>query len=287
MISKYAFRLFGDFARKIEHYFPDLKNELKRADLKISPQEYIANALFASFLSFIVTLPFVALSFSIITASFLFSYLTSITLTLLLPILVFLIYLNYPKSIIKDREKKIDAYLPFSSLYLSSILGSGLPLHKAMKIFTEFSTHKSVVDEVRKIVQDVEFYGLDIISALERAISRTPSRKFREFLYGILATIRSGGDVFTYIKERSVDFFIDYRRKLSEFSHSMTIYTEIYLVAIVLGTIFFIILTSIVSALGGATQNILGLQLFMIFVFLPMVSILFLFLVKKAQPVWE
>jgi archaellum biogenesis protein FlaJ (TadC family) len=67
----------------------------------------------------------------------------------------------------------------------------------------------------------------------------------------------------------------------------MTIYTEIYLVSVVLGTIFFIILTSIVSAIGGATQNTLGLQLLMIFVFLPAVSILFLFLVKKAQPSWE
>jgi len=287
MISRYAFRLFGDLAKKIEPYFPDLKEELKKADLRISPQEYIANALFASLLSFIVTLPFMAFSISISTGAFLFGYLTSVTLAMGLPLAVFLIYLNYPKSIIKDREKKIDSYLPFSSLYLSSIISSGLPLHKAIKIFVEFGEHKSIVGEMKKIVHDIEFYGLDMFSALERAVNRTPSRKFREFLYGILATIRSGGNLFTFMKERTTDFFIDYRRKLSEFSHSMTIYTEIYLVAVVLGTIFFVILTSIVSALGGATQNILGLQLFMIFIFLPMVSILFLFLVKKAQPIWE
>jgi len=287
MISKYAFRLFGDLAKKIEPYFPELKEELRKADLKISPQEYIANALFASLLSFIVTLPFIALSISIFTGAFLFSYLMSITLATGLPTAVFLIYLNYPKSIIKDREKKIDAYLPFSALYLSSIVSSGLPLHKAIKMFVEFEEHRSVAKEMKKIVEDVEFYGLDILSALERAVNRTPSRKFREFLYGILATIRGGGNLFTFMKERTADFFIDYRRKLSEFSHSMTIYTEIYLVAVVLGTIFFVILTSVVSALGGATQNILGLQLFMIFVFLPMISILFLFLVRKAQPIWE
>jgi flagellar protein FlaJ len=287
MISKYAFRLFGDLAKNIEPYFPDLKEELKRADLKFSPQEYIANALFASLLTFIVTLPFLAFSISLASASFLFGYLTSITLTIVLPIIVFLIYLNYPKSIIKEREKKIDAYLPFSSLYFSSILSAGLPLHKAIKNFIEFSGHESVANEMKKIVEDVEFFGLDIVSALERAVNRTPSRKFREFLYGILATIRSGGNVYTFVKERTTDFFIDYRRSLSEFAHSMTIYTEIYLVAVVLGTIFFIILTSVVSALGGATQNILGLQLFMIFIFLPMISILFLFLVKKAQPFWE
>jgi flagellar protein FlaJ len=287
MISKYAFRLFGDFSRKIEPYFPDLKDELKKADLKISPQEYIANALFASLLSFMITLPSLAFFISFASASFLFGYLTSVTLAIGLPIIVFLIYINYPKSIIKEREKKIDTYLPFSTLYLSSIISSGLPLHKAIKTFTEFSEHKDFVSEMKKIVNDVEFYGLDILTALERAASRTPSRKLREFLYGILATIRSGGNVYTFVKERTADFFIDYRRKLADFSHSMTIYTEIYLVSVVLGTIFFIILTSVVSAIGGATQNILSLQLFMIFIFLPTVSILFLYLVKKAQPFWE
>jgi flagellar protein FlaJ len=287
MISKYAFRLFGDFSRKIEPYFPDLKDELKKADLKISPQEYIANALFVSLLSFMITLPSLAFFISFASASFLFGYLTSVTLAIGLPIIVFLIYINYPKSIIKEREKKIDTYLPFSTLYLSSIISSGLPLHKAIKTFTEFSEHKDFVSEMKKIVNDVEFYGLDILTALERAASKTPSRKLREFLYGILATIRSGGNVYTFVKERTADFFIDYRRKLADFSHSMTIYTEIYLVSVVLGTIFFIILTSVVSAIGGATQNILGLQLFMIFIFLPTVSILFLYLVKKAQPFWE
>jgi len=287
MISKYAFRLFGDVAKKMEAYFPELKNDLKRADLKISSQEYIANALFASLLSFIVTLPFLAFSLSIAIGTFLFSYLMTITLTVVLPVSVFFIYLNYPKSLIKDREKKIDSYLPFSTLYLTSILSSGLPFHKALRVFIEFSGHKSVVEEMRKIVNDIEFYGLDTISALERAINRTPSRKLRELLYGILATIRSGGNIFTFMKERTSDFFMDYRRKLFEFSRSMTIYTQIYLVAVILGTIFFIILTSVVSAIGGAAQNILDLQLFMIFVFLPMISILFLFLVKKAQPAWE
>lgn len=286
MFSRYAFRLFGDLAKKIEPYFPFLKEELKRADLKISPQEYLANALFASLITFMLILPVLSFSISFTFGSFLFGYLTSITLTIILPIIVFIIYLNYPKRIIKNREKEIDKYLPFSSLYLSSILSSGLPLHKAIKTYTEFSQHEAIYEEIKKIVNDIEFFGLDIETALERAINRTPSRKFREFLYGILATMRSGGNIYTFVKERTTDFFIEYRRKLSEFSHSMIIYTEIYLVAVFLGTIFFIILTSVVAALGEA-QNVLGLQLFMIFVFLPTISTLFLFLIKRVQPFWE
>ncbi|MGC9200395.1 MAG: type II secretion system F family protein [Candidatus Aenigmatarchaeota archaeon] len=287
MISKYAFRLFGDFAKNLEPYFPELKEELKKADLKFSAQEYIANTLFVSFLSFLVCLPFLALSFSVASGNFLLAYTSSITVAIILPISVFFIYLNYPKSIIKDREKKIDQYLPFSTLYLSSILSSGIPLSKAFKIFVEFSTHESIVNEIKKIINDIEFFGLDIVTALERAIVRTPSRKFREFLYGMLATIRAGGNLHVFVKERSSEYMLDYKRKLSEFSHSMTIYTEIYLISIVLGTVFFVILTSVISAIGGATQSIIPMQIFMIFVFLPVISSLFLFLVKRATPAWD
>jgi archaeal flagellar protein FlaJ len=286
MISKYAFRLFGDIANKIEYYFPDLRSELKKADLKISPQEYIANSLFVSLMSFVFTLPFLSFFISLASASFLFGYLTSITLAIGIPILVFMIYLNYPKFIIRDREKKIDTYLPFSTIYLSSIISSGLPLHKVIKTLVEFTGHKYFADEMRKILNDVELYGLDILSALERNVDKTPSRKLREFLYGLLSTIRSGGDVYKFTKEKAEYFLMDYKRMLSTFSHSMTIYTEIYLVAVVLGTIFFIILTTIVSIINPS-QNILGIQIFMIVVFLPLISIFFLFLVKKSQPFWE
>lgn len=287
MFDRYAFKLFGEVAKNLERYFPDLVDDLKRSNIKKTPQEYISSSIFTALLSFIVVLPFLAFSFSIASKSFLFSYMASILISIGIPILVFFIHLKYPKTIVKQREKNIDKVLPFSTLYLTSISSSGLPLHRAIKVYTEFSDDNEVRREFKKMVEDVEFYGLDIISSIERAVNRSPSRKFREFLYGILATLRSGGSLYNFLKDRTVEYMIDYKRTISEFSRSMTIYVQIYLTSIVLGTIFFTILTSLISVLGGGTQGILGMQFFMIFIFLPAVSILFLFLVKKAAPTWE
>jgi len=286
MFEKYAFRLFGDVAKSLEKYFPDLAEDLKKSNIKLSPQEYIANSLFMSLLSFLIVLPFLALFFSLASKSFLFAYLTSILISIGLPSLVFFIHINYPKTIVQQREKDIDKALPFSTLYLGSILSSGLPLNKAIKVYTEFSEENEIRKELKKVVEDTEFYGLDIMTSLERAIKRSPSRKFREFLYGLLSVLRSAGNLYFFMKERVTEYMLDYKRKLSEFSRAMTIYIQIYLVSIVLGTIFFTVLTSLISILGGA-QNILGMQFFMIFIFLPMISFLFIFLVKKAEPTWE
>jgi len=286
MLYRYAFRLFGDFAKFLEDLFPGLRDDLKRAGIKISTQEYIASSLFISFLSFLIVLPFLALFLSIASGSFLFSYLMAISVSIGIPVLVFIIHINYPKTIVQEREKKVEKALPFSVLYLSSIISSGLPLHKAIKFFVEVGDENEFKREMTKIVEDIEFYGIDINSALERAISRSPSKKLKEFLYGLLATLRAGSDVYVFMKERAAEYMMDYRRKLLEFSRVMTIYIQIYLTSIILGTIFFTVLTSIISVMG-AQPNLLGMQTLMIFVFLPAISLLFIFLIKKAEPAWE
>lgn len=284
MISKYAFRLFSEYSSRIEDFFPDVKSDLKRAGIRMSVTEYLSNAMFISMLAFIVLTPSLSFVFSYFLATFLFSFITAITISIFIAVVVFLLYLGYPKTIIKEKAKKIDRFLPFTALYLSTVLSSKLPLHKAFKIFSKFSGYEEIAKEISKISYDVEFFGLDINTALERAIARSPSKTFREFLYGVLSTIRAGGNLRQYLKEKSYEYMQDWRRKLARFAHSMVIYTEVYLTAVILGAIFFTILTAVISGIGGAPANIITLQFFLIFGLIPAVSVLFIFLVKTAQP---
>jgi flagellar protein FlaJ len=192
--------------------------------------------------------------------------------------------LNYPKATIKSKAKKIDNELPFATLYLSTIIGSRLPLHRAFEIFARFGGYTEIVKEVKLINSDIRSFGLDIHTALERAVERSPSKNFSELLWGILSTSRSGGNIVIYLKEKSKDFMEEYRRKLHQFTRSLALFVEIYLTAIILGSVFFTILTAIISGIGGATGNIFILQFFLIFIFIPLVSVLFIFLVKTAMP---
>jgi hypothetical protein len=53
----------------------------------------------------------------------------------------------------------------------------------------------------------------------------------------------------------------------------------------VLGAIFFTILTSIMSSIGGtSTASIVPLQFFMIFLFVPLISFAFIVLIRSASP---
>jgi flagellar protein FlaJ len=282
--TKQAFRLFGHYSENILDIFSDLKIDLKKAGMKISAQEYACVALFTTFLIFLVALPIFSLILGLLTGGFLFSFITSFTLSLCVAFLAFIFFLNYPKFVKNEKAKEIERALPFASLYLSTIAGSELPLHTSFKLFTRFGGYGRMGEEINMINQDVELFGLDINTALERAVDRTPSKNLSELLWGILSVARAGGKVQEYLKQKSASLMQEHRRKLSEFAHSLTVYIEIYLTAIILGAIFFTVLTAIVSGITGAGGRIILLQAFLIFVFIPLISTTFIYLIKKASP---
>lgn len=285
--TRYAFRMFGKFSESVSEIFPDVKMDLKKARMKYSTQEYLSLALFTTFIIFIIALPPLSFLFSFFTGAFLFGFITAFTVDICIALLTFIFFLNYPRFVKGDRAKEIERSLPFASLYLSTVVSSKLPLHKAFELFTKFSGYKSISEEVNMINQDIKLFGLDINTALERAVYRTPSKSLSELFWGILSTMRAGADISLYLKQKSESFMTEYRRKLYEFSRSLTVYVEVYLTAIVLGAIFFTILTAIISGISGAAKNIILLQFFLIFVFIPLISIIFIFLIRSAAPTGE
>jgi archaellum biogenesis protein FlaJ (TadC family) len=234
---------------------------------------------------FIIELPVFSLIFAFLGLDFLFSIFMAITTSLFISILFFLLFINYPKFIIRDRSRSIERNLPFAGIYLSTISSSRLPPHKIFEIFSRFKEYGDIAYEVRRIVADMRMFGLNIYDSLEKAVDRTPSRDLRDLFWSILSTLRAGGDLTVYLREESRSFLDNYRRKLDEFSHSLAVYLEIYLTALVLGTIFFIILTSVMSGFTGVIgTNIIYIQFFLIFMFVPLISIAFIILIKAASP---
>lgn len=283
--TRTAFRYFSRYSEYISIFFPDLKLDLKKAKMKTSTQEYISTAMLTTFLVFLVEVPILSFAFGIIFRNFLFSFITGFTTSIFLSTIIFVLFTKYPKTIIAERAKKLDGSLPFASLYLSTIAGTKLPLHRIFKIFGKFSKYGEITEEVDLINKDIEVFGFDVHTALERAVERSPSKSFKDLLWGILSTSVSGGDIATYLREKSKGLMEDYRRKLSEFAKKMMFLSEIYLTAIILGAIFFVILTAILSGIGGGmTRSIILLQALIIFVFLPLISIGFIILVKVSTP---
>jgi len=282
--TKVAMRLFYPLTEAITPYFSGLKLELKKSNLKMSLQEYLSMGVLLTAIVFGFELPLLSIIFVLILKNPLSGFITSVTTTLILTSIFFISYINYPKILIRSKSKNIENFLPFASLHLATIASSKLSLSKMFQIFSRFAPYGELNNEIKKIESDISLFGLDVNTALERSIERTPSKNLKELLWGILSTNRSGGDLSVYLKEKSKTFMDEYRRKLYEFSQQLTIYIEIFLTAVILGAVFFVILTSIMSGIGGAAGSTLSIQFFLIFIYLPLVSVMFIWLIRTATP---
>ncbi|MBU5689200.1 MAG: type II secretion system F family protein [Candidatus Aenigmarchaeota archaeon] len=282
--SKFAMKIFGGVANNISPYFSELKEDLKKSDMGITLLEYLSTTLLTCTIVFIFELPLLSFIFSLLKLGPLFSLFFATTISIVFCILLFLFFLNYPKFIIKDKVKSIEKNLPFATIYLSTISSSGVPPNKIFELFSKLEDHGEISKEAKKIVLDMKAFGLNIYEALSRSIERVPSIELRDLFWSITSILRSGGDLAIFLRERSTSYLNNYRRKLNEFSRNLAIYLEIYLTILVLGAIFFTILTSIMMGLGGNISNVVFIQFFVVFIFIPLTSAGFIILIKASSP---
>ncbi len=265
--------------------FSDLKKDLKMSDMKKTLVEYVTTSVLTCILIFVIEVPVLSLIFSLLGLSLLFSLFMAFAVSILLSALFFVLFINYPKFKIRDKARAIEKSLPFAGIYLSTIASSRLPPHKIFKIFSTFEEYGEITEEAKRIVADMEMFGMNVYDSLEKAIDRTPSKELRGLFYAMVSTLKAGGDLSVYLFEKSQTFLDNYRRKLKEFAHSLSVFLEVYLTVLILGTIFFIILTSVMSGLTGAVaEDLIYMQFFLIFFFVPLISAAFIILIKSASP---
>jgi flagellar protein FlaJ len=119
--------------------------------------------------------------------------------------------------------------------------------------------------------------------AIRRRAKRTPSKDMRELLWGINSVLASGSDLMVYLKGKCDEFMNDYRRRIRKYSQDLSLIVEIYLTLIITGSIFFIVMSSIISAITPGMETV-WIQTFIVFLLLPIVSIAFIILIRGISP---
>ncbi len=280
MIEKISYKLFGKLVDPYTDYFDALRLQLKHARMKYSVEEYVSMILFSSLLAFIVVILAGSFYITITTSYAFYSYTLSIVLSIVAAGGTFAVGYLYPNMKAKGIQNKINKTLPFSVIYMATAASSDVNPADLFKIVS--LKGGEIGKECERIYRDIHMLGMDVSTAITKAANRTPSAKFSELLWGMLSVIRRGGDMGEYLSEKAKEFMGDYRRSLNDYSKQISFYTEIYITLIIVGTLFFIVLSSIMSPLVGG--DVLMIQTFLVFFFIPLISVGFLVLLKSLSP---
>ena len=273
---------YGEIATSIAPNFRYVTDDLKKSGLRYTLEEYLSLAIFVSIIILAIEIPVVTLILSFFThviIALFFSFIISAAGAML----IFFLFTTYPKAQVMSLSSNIDKGLPFAVSYMAAAASSDAPPISIFKAISKLDGYPEMRDQVMNVIRDVDALGMDLLSALKREAKRTPSDKLKELFMGIESILKSGGDLIIYLNGKSESLFNQYQMEIKSYADLLSLLTEIYITVMIIGPIFFAILSSIMAMMGGGADILIG-QALMSFVLIPIISFGFAFYIYVASP---
>jgi len=276
---------YGWFGRIAEEKVSEtLKNDLQSAHIEIRAGAYLSTVMLNSLLGFVATAVFICV-FVFFLLPLDGVYLTGMLamfflfIPVLVGVLIYVISLLFPGSKAKSRGKKIDANLAYALNFISAMSSAGVTPTEIFRSLSKQKTYGEVQEEAAWIYRDVAVIGLDIITAIRNNIQRTPSKKFKEFLQGLVVTVTSGGSLKSYFMNKTEQYLWENRQAQKQLIESLGIMAESYVTTAVAGILLLLIVIPLMMIISG-DWNSMFLYI-MIFMIVPLIHGGFSFVIKS------
>jgi flagellar protein FlaJ len=281
----FAYRIFRKFAKKnAKLIFKDIKVDLHKSGLRVTLEEYFSKMLLIIIIMSPLLLILVTFFVTLFASNFLFGILSGIMAAVISALIIFAYFYLSPSNLVAERAKRIDNGIHFASLYMATLANTGTPAFMIFKILSEFKEFGEIAKISQKITDEVELFGYNLPDSLAKHAELVPSNNLSELLWGIRATIISGGDLNNYLTEKSKTFVNVFKRRLEEYVQSMSLFMEMYITVVIVGTIFVIVLSAIMSMVGGVMADIQALQIGFVALLVPFVTVAFILFLKTISP---
>jgi flagellar protein FlaJ len=290
-LYSFAFRVMSGRTARVLPLFAGLDSSLQHSGLKVNFKAYVSLTVIGAVLAAagtLVSVPFLALTiFNVpILAAFLFGVGGSL-FAFAFSIIGFYAYPVYRADKLK---RELEDELPFTTGYMAVLTSAGVSPEKIFHSLSNLSVPLAVSSDAKDIMRDVNLFGKDIISALEEEAKRTPSKRFRELMEGLISTVHSGGNLAAYLREKSREYMKLKRIGLKKFSDTLSILSEFYVTILITGPLLLVIMLAVMAMLpGGNMTGIFTPSLILnllTYVAIPLGSIMFLIILDATSPKW-
>jgi len=196
--TRLAFRIFGAPSTGLTRNIPLLRDSILRSNLRITPEGLVSVALFATMISTVFAVIGIYVGFGVYHVPYFLALIAAVPL-------VFTIVINMPKISASSRAASMDIELPFVVGYISVLAGGGVSPLATLRRIASMNLFPASAKEAKRILLEVDVFGQDPTSAIERIARWNPSRVFSEFLFGYTAILKSGGNFMAYVQSKLRD----------------------------------------------------------------------------------
>lgn len=281
--QRLAYKLFGPRASGSKQ-LPKIEEQLRKAQMPIRGDAYIAHSMLMGLATAAISLLLMIMLIPVLVAGLGLSPAAYVFIVLFPPLfgyIGFVALISTPASNAKKRSKDIALRLPYAVNYIAAMASAGVLPAEIFRSLARQHIYGDVAKESSMIFKDLHVHGRDIITALRRAIDRSPSVKFQELLQGAITTITSGGDLTGYFRQKASRYQWENRVEQKAFIETMGLMAETYVTAAVAGPLFLIVIVAIMALMSGGDASQLQM---IVYLLLPVINVGFMFGLKSMIP---
>ena len=191
---------------------------------------------------------------------------------------------TFSNLIFRDRDRE----LPFAFILITLMASCGISPYESFKRLMSVHILPFIQKESREIVRQVEVLGKDPLKAMLRRAEETESKIFSDFLKGYVSTVKSGGNVTSYLESKLRSVIEIQTAAAIRSIEKLETLVESYMVMLLILLCTYI-LTAVMSS-TAVISSTLGMRLggpslvyFIVFVAMPLTSIFFMLFAHILQ----
>jgi flagellar protein FlaJ len=155
---------------------------------------------------------------------------------------------------------------------------------KIFSILISTGEYPSLKKEFTKLINEINVYGFDLVSALRDCAFKSPSKKLAELYNGLATTINSGGDLRSFFEKRSQSLLFEYRLEREKYARTAETFMDIYISVVIAAPMILMLLLIMIKISGmGLPLSTSAITLIMV-LGVGAVNVLFLTFLALKQP---
>jgi archaeal flagellar protein FlaJ len=164
-----------------------------------------------------------------------------------------------PASNAKRRGAEIDRKIGPAMSFVSAMASADVNIDQIFRDLAQEKIYGAVADEAAWITRDTELLGIDILSAIRIGANRTPSKRWQDFLQGVVTTATSGGQLKPYFLLKAEQYQRENKLDSLRRTETMGLLAETFVTVVVAFPLFLVIVIAIFAVIGSGGGGLMSI----------------------------
>jgi flagellar protein FlaJ len=162
------------------------------------------------------------------------------------------------------RAAEIDATLPRTVAFMYALSRSGMAFPRMMDTLAENeAVYGEAATELSVAVRDMNAFGTDALTALQRTARRTPSEDLADFSENLASVLGTGQSISAFLADQYDLYQEEAESKQERYLDLLSTFAEAYVTALVAGPLFFITILVVIGLVLDDTLPLLRVVVYL------------------------